>query len=104
MNKHVETILETGQLENKDLELNRQPVNVHDLIQAVVDSYKLQLEEKPSNIHMQLKAPKPEINADEEHLLHVISNLMDNAIKYSKNTIDILVSTANVNNKIIITV
>ena len=104
MNKHVETILETGQLENKDLELNRQPVNVHDLIQAVVDSYKLQLEEKPSNIHMQLDATTPEITADEEHLLHVLSNLIDNAIKYSKEAIDILVSTANVNNKIIITV
>ena len=104
MNKHVETILQTGQLENKDLELNKQLVNVHDLIQAVVDSFKLQLEEKPSHIHMQLNATKSEINADEEHLLHVISNLMDNAIKYSKETIDILVSTANVNNKIIITI
>ena len=104
MNKHVEIILETGQLENNDLELNRQPVNVHDLIQAVVDSYKLQLEEKPSNIHMQLDATTPEITADEEHLLHVLSNLMDNAIKYSKEAIDILVSTANVNNKIIITI
>jgi two-component system phosphate regulon sensor histidine kinase PhoR len=104
MNKHVEIILETGQLENKDLELNKQPVNVHDLIQAVVDSYKLQLEEKPSNIHMQLDATKPEIIADEEHLLHVLSNLLDNAIKYSKETIDILVRTSNVNNKMIITI
>jgi two-component system phosphate regulon sensor histidine kinase PhoR len=104
MNKHVEIILETGQLENKDLELTKQPVNVHDLIQAVVDSYKLQLEEKPSNLHMQLDATAPEIIADEEHLLHVLSNLLDNAIKYSKETIDILVSTINVNNKIIITI
>ena len=104
MNKHVEIILETGQLENKDLELTKQPVNVHDLIQAVVDSYKLQLEEKPSNIHMQLDATAPKISADEEHLLHVLSNLLDNAIKYSKETIDILVSTINVNNKIIITI
>ena len=104
MNKHVEIILETGQLENKDLELTKQPVNVHDLIQAVVDSYKLQLEEKPSNIHMQLDATSPEISADEEHLLHVLSNLLDNAIKYSKETIDILVSTSNVNNKMIITI
>jgi len=104
MNKHVEIILETGQLENKDLELTKQPVNVHDLIQAVVDSYKLQLEEKPSNIHMQLDATSPEISADEEHLLHVLSNLLDNAIKYSKETIDILVSTINVNNKMIITI
>jgi two-component system phosphate regulon sensor histidine kinase PhoR len=104
MNKHVEIILETGQLENKDLELTKQPVNVHDLIQAVVDSYKLQLEEKPSNLHMQLDATAPEIIADEEHLLHVLSNLLDNAIKYSKETIDILVSTINVNNKMIITI
>jgi len=104
MNKHVEIILETGQLENKELELNKHPVNVHDLIQAVVDSYKLQLEEKPSNIHMRLDATNPTISADEEHLLHVLSNLMDNAIKYSKETIDILVSTVNANNKMIITI
>jgi two-component system phosphate regulon sensor histidine kinase PhoR len=53
---------------------------------------------------MKLAATKPEISADEEHLLHVLSNLMDNAIKYSKETIDILVGTKNVNNKMIITI
>jgi len=104
MNKHVETILETGQFEKKDIELNKQSVNVHDLIQAVVDSFKLQLEAKPSSIHLELDAKNPIISADEEHLLHVISNLMDNAIKYSKDTIDILVCTANINNKLLISI
>lgn len=104
MNKHVETILETGQFEKKDVELNMQAVNVHDLIQAVVDSFKLQLEAKPSSINLHLDAKSPIINADEEHLLHVISNLMDNAIKYSKDTIDLLVSTVNINNKLLISI
>lgn len=103
MHKHVVTILETGQLENKNLVLNKQSINIHELVQAVVDSFKLQLDEKPSNVNLQLVAKNPLIMADEEHLLHVISNLMDNAIKYSKENIDILVSTANIKNKLMIT-
>jgi two-component system phosphate regulon sensor histidine kinase PhoR len=33
-----------------------------------------------------------------------LSNLIDNAIKYSKETIDILITTSNVNNKIVIAI
>ena len=104
MNKHVETILEAGQLEKKEIELNKQPVDVHDLIQGVIDSFKLQLEGKPSSVTTHLDATHPEIIVDEEHLLHVLSNLIDNAIKYSKDTIDIEVRTKNVNSKLVISI
>ncbi|MFM2439518.1 MAG: hypothetical protein RLZ16_516, partial [Bacteroidota bacterium] len=93
MNKHVESILQIGQLERREYEINKQPLDVHDLLLGVMDSFKLQLEAKPSNIETYFEAKNHLIKADEEHLLHVFSNLIDNAIKYSKETIDITIHT-----------
>jgi len=104
MNKHVEAILNVGQLEKNEYEINKQPVDVHDLIAGVLDSFKLQLEGKPANIQTYFEAKTPIIQADEEHLLHVFSNLIDNAIKYSKDRIDITIHTHTLNNKMIISI
>ena len=99
MNKHVETILQAAHLDKIENELNKQEVELHDLILGVVDSFKLQLEGKPSNVQTILEAKPSMINVDEEHLLHVLSNLIDNAIKYSKSEIDITIQTKTLNNK-----
>ncbi len=104
MNKHVETILQAAQLDKKENELNKQPTDVHDLILGVVDSFKLQLESKPSHVETYLEAVPAVIAVDEEHLLHVLSNLIDNAIKYAKERIDIIIKTKSVNNKMYITI
>ena len=104
MNKHVETILQAAQLDKKENELNKQPADIHDLIQGVVDSFKLQLDSKPSQVKTQLEASPSTINVDEEHLLHVLSNLIDNAIKYSKNEIEIIIQTKSLNNKTLISI
>jgi two-component system phosphate regulon sensor histidine kinase PhoR len=104
MNKHVETILQAAQLERKEYQINRQSVEMHDLIQGVIESFKLQLEAKPSNVHTSLEADPSEIYIDEEYFLHVLSNLIDNAIKYAKSEIDITISTKTISNKMIITI
>jgi two-component system phosphate regulon sensor histidine kinase PhoR len=104
MNKHVEIILQAAQLDKKENELTKQPTDIHDLIQGVVDSFKLQLEGKPSNVQTILEANPAIIEVDEEHLLHVLSNLIDNAIKYAKETIDIVIKTRSANNKMYITI
>jgi len=104
MNKHVETILQAAQLDKKENELNKQAVELHDLILGVVDSFKLQLEGKPSNVQTILEASPSTIKVDEEHLLHVLSNLIDNAIKYSKSEIDITIQTKTLHNKTCISI
>ena len=103
MNKHVEVILQAAHLEKKEYDLNLQPVDVHDLIFGVLDSFKLQLEAKPASVETVLEAEPSVIQADEENLLHVFSNLIDNAIKYSKDTIDITIKTIVIGNKLQIT-
>ena len=104
MNKHVETILQAAQLDKKENELNKQAADIHDLIQGVVDSFKLQLDSKPSQVQTQLEANPSIIQVDEEHLLHVLSNLIDNAIKYSKNEIDIKIQTKTLHQKTFISI
>ncbi|MEN9702508.1 MAG: hypothetical protein RIR55_1850 [Bacteroidota bacterium] len=93
MNKHVEVILQAAQLEKKEYKLNKQPVDIHDMLFGVLDSFKLQLDAKPSQIHTNFDADPSEIEVDQEYMLHVFSNLIDNAIKYSKETIDIAITT-----------
>ena len=45
MNKHVETILQAALMDRQELKLHFKPTNIHQLIQQVVDNFKLQLQE-----------------------------------------------------------
>ena len=87
MNRQVETILRASQLERKEADLNLKSVHVHDIIKDVVDNFTLQLEEKNGKAELQLNALADIINADEVHFANLINNLVDNAMKYSKETI-----------------
>lgn len=84
MNRQVETILKASQLEKQEVELNLQPLHVHDVIRDVVDNFTLQLEEKGGKADMALNATTDLIMADEVHFSNMVNNLIDNAVKYSK--------------------
>lgn len=84
MNKHVETILQAALMEKRELKLNRTPVHIHELITTVTDNFKLRLHEKNGQLELLLNAKNDVLAVDEVHFRNVISNLLDNAIKYSK--------------------
>ena len=84
MNKHVETILQAALMDRQEVQLNRSPVHVHNLIGEVISNYTLQLQEIEGRIELDLNAENDLINGDEVHLRNLISNLVDNAVKYSK--------------------
>lgn len=93
MNKHVETILQAALLEKQELKLNLKPVHVHEIIKQVLENYKLQLEEKEGRTELLLNAKNDELLADEVHFTNLISNLIDNGIKYSKEHLLIKITT-----------
>jgi len=84
MNKNVETILQSAQMEQQDLKLNKTPQHIHALIHKVVDQFQLQIADKKGNVIFHLQATDDIINLDEVHFANLLSNLIDNAIKYSK--------------------
>ncbi len=94
MNRLVEKILQMARLENKELELEQTKVNVHEVLNLIIENTKMKLGEK-GEISAQFNAGKFIIKADQDHLTNVIYNLIDNAIKYSDNQIDIKLSSFN---------
>jgi len=100
MNRQVETILRASQLEKQEIDLNLEPVHVHQLIQDTVDNFALQLEDKKGKVELSLNAKNDLINADEVHFLNLVNNLMDNAVKYAKdNTPPLIKLTTQSNGK-----
>lgn len=101
---HIERVLNIARLEKDNLKLEHRDVDINDLAQAVVDSMELQLLKNNANVHMHLDATDAVVVGDELHLSNVLYNLMDNAIKYSKEDPDITIKTKNVGKQIQITV
>ena len=100
MNRQVETILKASQLEKQEVDLNMKPVHVHEVIKDVVDNFALQLEDKKGKVELALNAQNDIIDADEVHLSNLVNNLVDNALKYSKeNTAPVVKVTTQSNGK-----
>ncbi len=100
MNKQVETILQAALLDKQEIQLNEKPVHAHDLIHAAVNNIKLPLAEKKGKLEIQLNASNDLIMADEVHIINIINNLLDNAIKYSREHLLIKLSTQNLNGQL----
>ena len=98
MNKQVETILQAALLDKQEVQLNLKKLPAHDLIVSALNNINLQVEEKQGNLEVNLDAEKDLIMADEVHFTNLINNLLDNAVKYSKENLHIKLSTQNSGN------
>lgn len=102
MNKHVETILQAAVMDRQEITLNKVPLHVHDLIHEIMDNYILVLEEKGANAELSLDAKFDFVEADQVHFRNLISNLVDNAVKYSKDNLLIKIATYNTHKAIVV--
>ena len=93
MNKQVETILQASLLDRQEQQLNRKPLHAHVVIQEAMENFHLQLEGKGGHSELQLNAKNDLIEADEVHFMNIITNLIDNAVKYSKENLLIRIIT-----------
>ncbi len=95
MNKQVETILQAALLDKQEVQLHLKRLSAHDMIRSALNNILLQVEEKGGQLNDQLGAANDIIMADEVHFTNLVSNLLDNAIKYSKDKPLIKLSTAS---------
>jgi two-component system phosphate regulon sensor histidine kinase PhoR len=102
MNKHVETILQAALMDRQELKLNLSKVHLHEMLGQVLDNYQLQLQSRNGKVQTLFNAKNDLISVDEVHFFNLLSNLIDNAIKYSNENILIKVSTHSTTKLLII--
>lgn len=84
----VNKILNIAHYERQDFELKRESVNVSDIINELISRYSL-AGEKNTSFQYANKAGTDIITADQQHLYNAINNLVDNAVKYSGQSVTI---------------
>jgi signal transduction histidine kinase len=83
----ISNILDVTRIESQTLILNKERFNMHDLISFVIEEYK----ERKKNIKIKFinkddnnSNPSPIlVEADRDRIIQVLSNLLDNAIKFT---------------------
>ncbi|MBD0332976.1 MAG: HAMP domain-containing histidine kinase [Chitinophagaceae bacterium] len=102
MNRQVETILKSALMDRQEVQLNLKPLHVHEIIQDVADNFMLRLQEKHGALQLNLKASNDLIEGDEVHISNLVNNLLDNAVKYSKENVppQVRITTTSTNKRL----
>ncbi len=100
----VESILQTAILDKGEFKLKLNELDVHEIINIAINNTHLLIEQRNGIINTQLNATKIRFQADRVHLTNIIFNLIDNAIKYSKDIPEITIITEDVEKGITISV
>jgi two-component system phosphate regulon sensor histidine kinase PhoR len=96
MNKQVESILQASLSERSELKLNLSLISAHDKIATIINKIQIQVEKRGGQLLVSFRADHDKILVDDNHFTNIINNLLDNAIKYSKEEdLQITVSTQN---------
>ena len=80
----VDKVLSLSKFEKNEIEIKKESFDLVELIREVIESMKLQFEKKSTLVNLQLTGTNFLIEADHRHISSVIYNLLDNALKYSK--------------------
>lgn len=102
MHAQVENVLRISKLENRELNISKEHVILHDLILDAITHIELIVEDRNGYIKTHFDAIKSSVLANETHFTNVIVNMLDNAVKYSENEPKIDIYTENVGNNIIL--
>lgn len=101
---HVEKVLQMALLDKGEIRLKLADVNMHDLIEKVLNGQSVQIEQKEGELEMEFEATDEIVVCDEVHIANVLNNLVDNAIKYSPGPLHLTVKTWNENNGIAVSI
>ena len=102
MNAQVENVLRISKLEKNELNISKERLKLHDIIEDAVTHIELIVEDRKGYVKTHLNAEKSSILANDTHFTNVIVNILDNAVKYSDKAPKIDVYTENVGNNILL--
>jgi two-component system phosphate regulon sensor histidine kinase PhoR len=96
LENQVERVLNVAKLDRDKLVLSQDWCDMHELIDEAKDSFDLNQTDLGGQIELQLRSTNARLFIDEVHITNVIYNLLDNAVKYTERTPQIVIETATV--------
>lgn len=94
LNNQVEKVLQLAKIERDGFKLNIESVNVHDLLNGILQSFKIQVERQGGSLEFFPLASSPVVQADSLHLTNILHNLVDNAVKYCRGVPEVSIKTS----------
>jgi two-component system phosphate regulon sensor histidine kinase PhoR len=104
LGKLAEQILQTAIIDKGHLYLSFEEVDLHALVRQVIEKYEPAIRQREGTIGTKLFAENSMLSGDRTHLYNMISNLVDNAIKYSKERPSIEILTTGTDQRITLSI
>ncbi|MEK6451101.1 MULTISPECIES: sensor histidine kinase [unclassified Myroides] len=102
MHAQVENVLRISKLERREFDVDKEAMDVHEIIEDAVEHVSLIIQDRGGEINLHLDARRSDVLGNDFHFTSVIVNILDNAIKYSADIPVIDVYTENVKEYILI--
>jgi two-component system phosphate regulon sensor histidine kinase PhoR len=103
LNSLVNDLLDLSLIETKAVDLDRKDLNLKTLVDGIVAGFKNQIQKKSLRIDNELPAGLS-IRADKDRIEQVLTNLIDNAVKFNKEKGDIRIFSSEETDGLKITV
>lgn len=104
LSNQVEKVLQVSIFEQGNIKLKMGQIDINDLIESVLNNFTILIRNQEGKISTDLEAKHSQIYGDELHLTNIITNLLDNALKYCETNPEITIATKSKKNGVLITV
>ncbi|HXK75025.1 MAG TPA: HAMP domain-containing sensor histidine kinase [Bacteroidaceae bacterium] len=102
----VDKVLQMSMFDKSRVALKFKEIDAHAMIENVVNTFSLKVQNYNGVLNTDLAADDPIIFADDMHITNVVFNLLDNAVKYRRDDVDLKleVSTWNEGDRLLISI
>ncbi|HML23776.1 MAG TPA: ATP-binding protein [Aggregatilinea sp.] len=83
LHRMVESLLDLARIESGQMEMQRRPLWLGDVLHAVAESISMRARDKGVQLDVQIPPTLPRVAGDGDRLAQVFTNLLDNAIRYT---------------------
>jgi two-component system, OmpR family, phosphate regulon sensor histidine kinase PhoR len=103
LNNLINDLLDLSYLESKGIELETRSFNLKDLVDKVLDGFQARIQKKSLAVNNEIPAGVF-LGADQPKIEQVLTNLADNAVKFSQNKGSIRIYSREIDGKIKVTI
>ncbi|RLD67307.1 MAG: hypothetical protein DRI84_02760 [Bacteroidetes bacterium] len=104
LKKLVERVMQIALFENGTMKIKLTDVNLHDAIIQSCNAISMIVNKREGVLDMDLQATESNYKVDSTHFSNIITNLLENAIKYSPDSPQIVIKTTDYSDGILISI